>query len=196
MPKRIITFGFLVFCLSCSGIFAEEDHITITTYYPSPYGSYRELTAWRMKIGKDYARSGTSIEDNNFIVQGNMGIGTSSATEKLEVVGKIKIVDQANPAQLGYVLTADANGVGTWQQPGGGGRYDSGWFAIGSNSSRTLEHNLGTTGLYWEIWAASDASGSNKNRQVYTSARYGSAMTGAYITVINANSFKLQTVLC
>jgi hypothetical protein len=90
-------------------------------------------------------------------------------------------------------LTADANGVGTWQQPGGGGRYDSGWFAIGSNSSRTLEHNLGTTGLYWEIWAASDASGSNKNRQVYTSARYGSAMTGAYITVINANSFKLQT---
>lgn len=43
---------------------------------------------------------------------GNMGIGTTNPTEKLEVNGKIKITDgtQGN----GKVLVSDANGTGTW----------------------------------------------------------------------------------
>jgi hypothetical protein len=43
---------------------------------------------------------------------GNMGIGTTNPTEKLEVNGKIKITDgtQGN----GKVLVSDANGGGTW----------------------------------------------------------------------------------
>ncbi|MFN8292027.1 MAG: hypothetical protein U0U70_17365 [Chitinophagaceae bacterium] len=43
----------------------------------------------------------------------NLGLGTAQATEKLHVIGKIRMEDgsQAN----GYVLTSDANGVGTWK---------------------------------------------------------------------------------
>ena len=43
---------------------------------------------------------------------GNVGIGTTNPTEKLEVNGKIKITDgtQGN----GKVLVSDANGTGTW----------------------------------------------------------------------------------
>jgi hypothetical protein len=43
---------------------------------------------------------------------GNMGIGTTNPTEKLEVNGKIKITDgtQGN----GKVLVSDVNGTGTW----------------------------------------------------------------------------------
>jgi len=36
--------------------FAQEN-ITITTYYPSPYGSYRELRVQRLALGENYSIS-------------------------------------------------------------------------------------------------------------------------------------------
>ena len=50
---------------------------------------------------------------------GNFGFGTITPTEKLEVVGSIKMVD-GNQA-LGKVITSDANGVGSWQNLAGDG---------------------------------------------------------------------------
>jgi hypothetical protein len=49
---------------------------------------------------------------------GNVGIGTTSPDERLHVVGNIRMVDGNQAA--GYVLTSDANGVGTWQAAAGG----------------------------------------------------------------------------
>ncbi|MFA5346456.1 MAG: hypothetical protein WC315_09320, partial [Candidatus Omnitrophota bacterium] len=48
-----------LFSLSILNIFLAlpvfaEDTLTITTYYPSPYGVYRELRAKRIAIGDDY----------------------------------------------------------------------------------------------------------------------------------------------
>ncbi len=50
-----------------------------------------------------------------FVIQqdGNVGIGTSTATEKLHVVGHIKMVDGNQAA--GKILTSDANGKASWQ---------------------------------------------------------------------------------
>ena len=48
-----------------------------------------------------------------------MGINTNSPTEKLHIEGSIKIVDGTE--QNGYVLTSNANGVGSWQPSTGGG---------------------------------------------------------------------------
>ena len=45
--------------------------------------------------------------------RGNVGINTGLPTEKLHVEGSVKIVDGTE--QNGYVLTCDANGVGSWQ---------------------------------------------------------------------------------
>lgn len=69
--------------------FAED--MTITTYYPSPYGSYNELTAHKMKIGTTYSGSGTAISDNNLIVQGTVGIGDPTPDNglKLDVEGNV-----------------------------------------------------------------------------------------------------------
>ncbi len=44
---------------------------------------------------------------------GNIGIGTLSPTEKLEIQGSIKIVDGTQA--VGKVLTSDATGKGSWQ---------------------------------------------------------------------------------
>lgn len=69
-------------------LFAED--LTITTYYPSPYGSYNELSARKMKIGATYSGSGVSAVDNSLIVEGGIGIGASILSDslKLDVEGK------------------------------------------------------------------------------------------------------------
>lgn len=78
-------------------VFAQET-ITITTYYPSPYGSYRELRAQRMAIGDNYIDGSqycwspdtctTTINaDADLLVEGRVGIGTTSPVAKLEVRG-------------------------------------------------------------------------------------------------------------
>ncbi|PIQ91012.1 MAG: hypothetical protein COV71_01310 [Candidatus Omnitrophica bacterium CG11_big_fil_rev_8_21_14_0_20_41_12] len=85
MKKLFLLLGLIV--INCSVLFAEE--ITITTYYPSPYGSYDELTANKMKIGSNYSAPATVFVDDSLLVEGQVGIGTSTpaATVKLDVAG-------------------------------------------------------------------------------------------------------------
>ena len=83
--SRIVTlFFFLVLGLGISSI-AEE--ITLTTYYPAPYGAYEELRAKRMAVGTNYLDASTvTVDDDNLIVEGNVGIGTTNpAGAKLKV---------------------------------------------------------------------------------------------------------------
>jgi len=53
----------------------QQESITITTYYPSPYGVYKELTT----------------TDNTYLATqgGNVGIGTTNPGAKLDVAGRI-----------------------------------------------------------------------------------------------------------
>ena len=50
---------------------------------------------------------------------GDVGIGTSTPSAKLDVIGSIQIVDGTEGS--GKVLTSDANGNSSWQNPAGGG---------------------------------------------------------------------------
>ncbi len=64
---------FLILVLSASAFCEEqrqgEESISITTYYPSPYGSYNELTTNKMKIGANYSDSTVTAINNGLIVE-------------------------------------------------------------------------------------------------------------------------------
>jgi hypothetical protein len=70
------------------------------------------------------AKGGSVI--NVVDADGNVGIGTFSPQEKLDVAGITRTTGFEMPtgASNGYVLTSDVSGVGTWQPGGGGG---GGW---------------------------------------------------------------------
>ncbi len=74
MGKISIFVGILLF--SGLSLCFAEDSVTITTYYPSPYGSYNELTT----------TSNTYLATD----EGNVGIGTVNPSQKLEVQGNIR----------------------------------------------------------------------------------------------------------
>lgn len=101
-----------VFVLSCvifiSSAFSQET-LTITTYYPAPFGVYQELRARRIAIGDNYHTSAfcwppeVCAAANQFdanadlAVEGNVGIGTTSPRGNLEVNNTIMLTPTVNP---------------------------------------------------------------------------------------------------
>lgn len=82
-----------------------------------PYALYAKgARPWSYTVSEEVpgATNFTVYPDKDYW---NLGLGTAQATEKLHVVGKIRMQDgsQAN----GFVLTSDANGVATWKPAGG-----------------------------------------------------------------------------
>ena len=164
MPKHITIVGiavFFTFALFSLG-FCEES-MTITTYYPSPYGSYNELTT----TGNTYLATSS----------GNVGIGTTDPWFPLHVrrdnsPARILIqgrsIDGVNPASELDLLDLNTNSywnlvneqrinTGTaasdffiWHSPGGVGWYprfvinDQGNVGIGTATpGYKLDVNLG-----------------------------------------------------
>src|SRR3989338_9028680 len=88
-PLTISLFINLIFPLS-SFAQTEEETLTITTYYPAPYGVYNEMRAKRMAVGTNYYNgsaypwdtgggcAGNEICNADLVVQGNVGIGTTA----------------------------------------------------------------------------------------------------------------------
>jgi hypothetical protein len=98
MPKPafyLVAILSFLFCLPA--LAPAEETLTITTYYPSPYGVYRELRSQRMAIGDNYIQSGTYDWETadgdggeidyraDLVVEGNVGIGTVNPVAPLTV---------------------------------------------------------------------------------------------------------------
>ena len=92
----------LIFSLLFSNYYLSfSQELTITTYYPSPVGIYKELRAKRMAIGDSfydpshYCWEGSctvSVDsDADLIVEGKVGIKTENPQEELHVAGDTEI---------------------------------------------------------------------------------------------------------
>ena len=97
------------------------------------------------------------VATSNSLVLGsnaNVGVGTTSPTERLDVSGKTKTINfqMTSGATNGYVLTSDASGNGKWLAPSGGGAAANLYWVSGStgNYSIKADNNSGldATGDY------------------------------------------------
>lgn len=68
----ILIFSFVPFCRA-------TEQVTITTYYPAPYGVYREMRANQMAVGSSYR--GSHLNDGTLIVSDRLAIGTDSPSD-------------------------------------------------------------------------------------------------------------------
>ena len=81
-----------LFLLSAAVFCARaEETVTIATYYPSPQGVYKTLKAKRMAVGDTYFQQnwpdqgGTIGAAADLVVQGSVGIGTTTPNNLLDV---------------------------------------------------------------------------------------------------------------
>ena len=75
MKKLIISLILVSFCVSSS--FAQE-RITLTTYYPAPYGVYQEMRADGLAVGSTYRYTPANLTNGYLIVSGRIGVGTDT----------------------------------------------------------------------------------------------------------------------
>ena len=88
--KSVFLISFLLF-ICASGVFATEE-ITITTYYPSPYGSYNSLQTDKLGVGDNngdgaWTSADVPVTTGDVWIKGKVGIGTMTPGYKLEVQG-------------------------------------------------------------------------------------------------------------
>jgi len=98
--------------------------------------------SWQPTNGSD--DNDWTINGNNMYsgISGNVGVNQNNPTANLDIAGTLKFTD-GNQA-VGKVLTSDANGNASWQNPTGGtGGGDFDWIVNGNNMYSGVTGNVG-----------------------------------------------------
>ena len=149
--------------ISFEGALAPEPKLSLGHgYYINPTSNNTILDIG-VKNGKTgFTFSTNSVEKVIIDINGDVGIGTTSPSEKLEVSGKTKTTNfqMTAGATNGYVLTSDVSGNASWQASSGGGSIapitiswdgQGGFITTGLTRYFVVPYNCNITG--WSIVA-------------------------------------------
>lgn len=103
-------------------------------------GTWSGASAKNIGLYISAVTGGTNNYDAIFNGGGNVGIGTTAPTAKLEVIGSIKITDGTQG--LNKILTSDANGLATWQTLTTSA---TAWQLTGNSGTNPTTNFIGTT---------------------------------------------------
>ena len=158
MVKRLILILFIsVFCLTFS--YAAEENLTITTYYPSPYGSYNSLQVNMLGVGNNDGLVGLTSGDvptttGDVWISGKVGIGTNDPKGKVHIAhdpqapkSSVLLVQDNNPTQLAFAPSATVKNNATLRVVNGGTDADFAVAEFSSRSSNMVILNNGNVGI-------------------------------------------------
>jgi hypothetical protein len=139
--KKIFILSFVLSFLLMSPSLFSQEILTISTYYPSPFGIYNRLVTTTLGVGdNNTAVAGIDASDapdpttnaGDAWIAGDMGIGTSNPQADLEVNNTLRLRPTNSPnhnaeGSLYYddsddILAVNTTGTASgWKRVGGGG---------------------------------------------------------------------------
>jgi len=110
-------FGAFLCIVLLMGIYSiAEEEITLTTYYPAPYGAYDAMYSTTLGVGDNDGNSvlGNSgdtpdpaTKQGDVWIKGNVGIGTMAPERKLDVNGDLNVNGDIYIPEVGRIRTDD-----------------------------------------------------------------------------------------
>ncbi|KPK98272.1 MAG: hypothetical protein AMJ95_04715 [Omnitrophica WOR_2 bacterium SM23_72] len=136
-----------------------------------------------MKIGTTYSGSGTSVSDDNLIVEGSVGIGTTTMDEILDIAGRIHLGQTTAPGDTTDRLYNVGGGL-YWN---GNALYGPAFYQATATSDTTT-----TSGSYvlasdmtltpgagnYMVWFSSSVENSSGDDYIYVCLFVGGAQVG------------------
>ena len=168
--RRIAVFALTALIFSPATLFAGK--IELTTYYPAPYGEYKNLT---------------STQDASFATtSGKVGIGTSAPAATLDVRGQIRSASSTGAVYSTSGATIDWNNGNVIILTGAPGSYtfnnmkEGGAYTLIVQNTTSGQYNFSQTGLTFKFLPANAATTAGKDT-VYTFIRAGSTVYVSWI---------------
>jgi hypothetical protein len=148
----ILAFSFFILPVYAQ---TTKETITLTTYYPAPYGVYKELRVQRMAIGDNYINSNYAwdplavhpIDSNaDLIVEGNVGIGTTTPNYKLDLLN-------TTPGNVNFLLQLDRVDAASYESVMEFATNDQMQWWFGMDNDGTNKLHIGNQGtIHRQTW--------------------------------------------
>jgi trimeric autotransporter adhesin len=162
--------------LSFSSIATAQEKITLSTYYPAPYGEYDGLTAYSMGIGT-YPYPPGEAGKGNLVVEGKIGIGTDDPQAILDVRQNDALINGLTIGRgAGNIISNTANGYrALYSNTTGVANTANGYYALYSNTTGHGNTANGCQALYANTTGHSNTANGVSALRSNTTGHYNTA---------------------